>query len=72
MEKGYNVNTETTSKHYSKVIVDEDGQTVMVMKDDLIQSLNLIANEILEWNVGKDEIVIKRLKFIDNSSSDKQ
>lgn len=61
-----------TSVHYSKVIVDEDGQTVMVMKDDLMKSLNLMANEILEWNVGSDEIVIKRLKFIDNSTSDKK
>ncbi len=61
-----------TNVHYSKVIVDEDGQTVMVMKDDLMKALNLLANEVLEWNVGSDEIVIKRLKLIDNSTSDKK
>lgn len=60
------------SVHYSKVIVDEDGQTVMVMKDDLMKALNLLANEVLEWNVGSDEIVIKRLKLIDNITSDKK
>lgn len=61
-----------TSVHYSKVIVSE-GETHMVMKDDLMKALNLLANEVLEWHVGSDEIVIKRLKLIDNAtSSDKQ
>lgn len=69
MEKGYNVKIENTTKHYSKVVIDEDGQVVMVLPDKLMKALKLVANEVLEWNVGAEEITIKRIKFIDNTSN---
>lgn len=71
MEKGLSkVTVEKTTTHYSKVIVTEDGDTVMVMKDDLMKDLNLLPNEILKWTVGKDQIIIDRTKVIDNKTAD--
>jgi hypothetical protein len=63
------VTIDKTTVHYSKVLVDEDGQVVMVLKDDLMTALNLLPNEILKWTVGKDQIIIDRIKLIDNKNS---
>lgn len=70
MEKGLiPVTNDKTTVHYSKVMVDEDDQVVMILKDDLMSALQLIPNEILKWTVGKDQIVIDRIKLIDNKKA---
>lgn len=59
----------TTPKvHLSKVIEDEDGNTVMLFPEDLLKALNLVPNEILSWDIRPDGIYIKRTNIIDNKT----
>ena len=59
-----------TKGFLTKVVV-ENGQTVLLFSDELLQALALRPNEVLEWSVKsrEGEILIKRHKIIDNVNS---
>lgn len=57
-----------SGKYLSKVIHDEDGNTVMLFPEDLMRALRFKENEILEWNVSGGRIVIERRNIIDNKN----
>jgi hypothetical protein len=62
--------TSSSTKGYLAKVVVEDGQTVMLLSDDLLKALALRPNEILEWFVDdrNNEVLIKRHKIIDNKT----
>lgn len=56
------------TEYFSKVI-DDDGQTVMLFPEALLNALKLVPNEILKWTIDGDTIIINRTKYIDNKNN---
>lgn len=57
-----------SGRYLSKVVHDEDGNTIMLFPEDLMRALRFRENEILEWNVSGGRIVIDRRNIIDNKT----
>lgn len=59
-------------KYVTKVIGDDNGDLVILFPTELLDRLQLIENEVLQWEINGKDITITRPGFIANQTKEEQ